>query len=129
MTRSAWTLTSETTDFLRYRAIFNPATGQRFRLYGTQEELNMTDRFRVTSGNPCALYTRSATALGVPSYEMWPYPLTAQSYLATYQRRGGDLTNSDSLPDVISSELLLERAMYARLPLGGGAEGLSPGAR
>lgn len=104
--------TTETTDFLRYRAIFNPSTGQRLRLYGTQEELNAIDRFRVTSGNPCALFTRSATAAGIPSFEMWPFPLVAQSYLATFQRRGVDLADSDTLPDVISTELLLERAMY-----------------
>ena len=104
--------TTETTDFLRYRAIFNPATGQRFKLYGTQEELNARDRFRVSGGNPLGLFTRSATAGGVPTYEMWPYPLSQQSYLATFQRRGTDMSNTESLPDVISVEMLLERAAY-----------------
>jgi hypothetical protein len=100
--------TTETTDFLRYRAIYNPSTLQRFRLYGTVEELNILDPKRVTSGNPWALYTHSAAAGAF--YEMYPHPLAAQSYIATYQKRGTDLAAGESLPVVIPDELILERA-------------------
>jgi hypothetical protein len=100
--------TTETSDFLRYRAIYNPSTLQRFRLYGTVEELNMMDPKRVTSGNPWALYTHASTVNTY--YEMYPQPLAAQSYICTYQKRGTDLTTGESLPAVISDELILERA-------------------
>lgn len=100
--------TTETSDFLRYRAIYNPSTLQRFRLYGTVEELNMMDPKRVTSGNPWAMYTHAATANTY--YEMYPQPLASQSYICAYQKRGNDLVAGESLPVVIPDELVLERA-------------------
>lgn len=102
--------TTETADFLRYRAIYNPSTLQRFRLYGTVEELNILDPKRVTSGNPWAMYTHAATVNTY--YEMYPQPLAAQSYICAYQKRGADLAAGESLPAVISDELILERAMF-----------------
>lgn len=101
---------TEVTDFIRYRAIYNPATLQRFRLYGTVEELNFMDPKRVTSGNPWGLFTHSLDT--GKFYEMYPHPLASQSYICTYQKRGADLAAGESLPASIPDELMLERCMY-----------------
>ena len=101
---------TEVTDFLRYRSIYNPATLQRFRLYGSTEELTMMDPKRVTSGNPWALFTHSLST--GKFYEMYPHPTASQSYIAVYQKRGTDLASGEQLPEVITEELILEKAMY-----------------
>lgn len=106
---------SETTDFLRYNSIYNPAISSYF--IGVQlprDILNMRDPQRSSVGNnPYYLFAYQSASDGSPLFEMWPHPTSSNVYLCSYQRQGLTLANpTDILPVVIPDSLILEKAMW-----------------
>lgn len=100
------------TDFLRWLSIRDIQNGYSLRLHGLRQELDRKDPMRTATGNPVQIFSYKADANGVPIYEMWPSPSTAQNYNAIYQRRGIDLIDGDSLPVSIPDELVAQRVLY-----------------
>lgn len=108
-------LSAETTDFLRFNSIYNPAISEYFRGVSLPiERLNKKDPQRMSIGsNPYFTFFAKSDSLGNPVFEMWPHPTSQATYLVNYQRRGIEPSlNSDILPLIISDDLVLERAMW-----------------
>lgn len=105
-------------DFLRFISIADPlrqkyvVTGPEF----TQIWLDRIDPARTSTGEPWVLCTAQAdtatSTLGAPTYEMWPWPTTAQALIVNYRKRGSDLTKDSTLPSALNSQLILARAKY-----------------
>jgi hypothetical protein len=102
----------EVTDFLRYRRVYDPVSAYSLVLNVAAEELDNSDPQRASSGQPYVLATRRSDSNNQPVYEMWPSPNFERGYLVVYQRRGVDLVSGDSLPPVITDDLILERALF-----------------
>lgn len=105
----------ETTDFLRYNSIYNPAISSWFTgLIPTPSELlNNRDPQRTSFGIPFKLYTHAATSTGTPQFEMWPHPLSSAAYITSYQRLGMVPTlPTDVLPLLINDDLVLQKAFW-----------------
>ncbi len=103
---------NEATDFLRWTAIVDPSNSYWFtNLYGTRQEIELSDPQRSFSGQPFGMYAFDTSTNTVPRYEMWPHPTSERAYRAVYQKRGTDLAAGESLPVAVPDELVLERAL------------------
>ncbi len=104
---------AEVSDFLRYNSIYNPQISDYFR--GINQDrtlLNRIDPQRSNVGNnPYYMFSYKGDSSNNPQWEMWPHPTAAGAYLCSYQQRGIDLTDTDTLPAVIPDQLVLEKAM------------------
>ena len=104
---------TEVTDFLRYTSIYNYTNNYFFNpIMRSREELNLIDPQRANSGLPIYIYPYKADSNGRPLYEFYPTPLSEYVFITNYQRRGIDLTTSNTLPFSIDENLLMERALY-----------------
>lgn len=106
---------AETTDFIRYNTIYNPAISDWFRgIQVPRDILNKKDPQRTVVGNnPYYLFTYKGSSDGTPLFEMWPHPTSAGAFLCSYQRAGVTLSaNTDTLPIVIPDDLVLEKSLY-----------------
>lgn len=104
---------TEVTDFLRYTSIYNYTNSYAFNnIYGSREELNLVDPQRGDNGLPSFMYPYKADSNGNPMFEFYPTPLSEFVFIVNYQRKGIDLTTSNTIPNSISEDLLMERALY-----------------
>jgi len=105
---------TETTDFLRFNDIYNPANSRWF-ISGIlpREVLDLRDPQRSNTGAiPQAMFAYKSIN-GTPNFEMYPHPLYANVYPCSYQRKGLDFqSNSETLPTIIPDDLLMERALF-----------------
>ncbi len=106
--------TAPSDDFVRFISIqdftFTKTikTGSGF----TQTWLDHVDPQRSNAGEPLYLCTGHVDSAGNPTFEMWPHPTSAQSYVCTYRKRGAELTNTDTLPPAMPVDLVIARAKY-----------------
>jgi hypothetical protein len=110
-------------DFQYFDVVYDPAQNWRLRHWVTQQELARLDPARSTTGTPWALVDRSYSSLqGLPSYELWPYTLTARNYPFYYIKRPADLVNDDDTPiypirgDILVSGALADCARWPGTP-------------
>jgi hypothetical protein len=97
-------------DFLRWRSLFNPSLGYRFRrrnMHRKKEEIDRRDPQRSHFGTPiwAAAYKHSSD--GYPLIELWPHPTSSgNSLMCVAQRRGVDLGTAEEVPECIPHDLL-----------------------
>lgn len=109
-----------TYDFLRWISVFDFTTQLPVGLGKQRSELDWNDPARTNLGSPAydlVDYQGAQTNLplypnGTPLFELYPHPLSQTSYGCMFQRRGVDLTPSQTLPPQISSDCLLQGAIY-----------------
>lgn len=100
-------------DFLRWMDVVNPITQYRFRrrnLHRSKEEIDRRDPGRNDQGEPFWMGAYKYNDAGFPMFEMWPHSIQAVGFQVLYQRRGADLTSTQTLPGAVSEAMLLERA-------------------
>lgn len=103
-------------DFLRFITINDALRGKPMR-WGprwTQQTLDRISPQRDLTSEPWTFATYVPDSTGRMRYEIWPHPTVAQVFLIEYRKRGDrdDLDYSGTLPDLISSDLILSRAKY-----------------
>lgn len=103
-------------DFLRFMTVNDALRGKpmRFGPRWTQQTLDRVDPQRVLTSEPWTIATYVPDSTGRMRYEIWPHPLVAQVFLIEYRKRGDrdDLDYSGTLPDLVTSDLILSRAKY-----------------
>ena len=99
-------------DFLRWRSLYSPNVGYRFRrrnLHRKKEEIDRRDPQRSSIGTPmwAAAYKHSND--GYPMFELWPHPTSSSnSLMCVAQRRGVDLGATEDVPECIPHDLLAQ---------------------
>lgn len=91
------------TDFGSFMAVMDPQNRWQLHTDITQDELNLWDPQRSTTGMPWALVGRMLASSGAATFELWPYALTAKQYPFYYWSRPDAFQDSDSLPGIIGS--------------------------
>jgi len=105
-------VTQEDSRFLRWESLYNPQNSRWFILPVLADAiLNRRDPRRSVTGNIPYWMFSYKTVNSLPYYEMWPHPLQAGSYPATYIRIGTDLADTDTLPAIIPDDLLMEASL------------------
>lgn len=93
-------------DFGRFLGVLDPQNGWQLRWWITEDELNLWDAQRSSTGTPWALVARrlaSTTALdGRAQYELWPYATAAKNYPFYYIRRPPALQDSSTFEGVLA---------------------------
>ena len=100
-------------DFLRFESLWNPIDGYPLRLGATSPEISIRDPIRGAQGLGyyLASYKVNSTT-GRPIYEMWPHPTSERTYQFISVKKGLDLTDDQSLPVTLNSEVVRERALF-----------------
>jgi hypothetical protein len=102
---------TEVTDFLQYSSIRDILNARTFlSVRKMRKEIDLIDPQRGSQSSPYYLATYDSRS-NLPRYEMWPHPTSALQYWCSYQKRGVDLASGESFPEVISSDLILEKAL------------------
>jgi hypothetical protein len=99
-------------DFLRWMSVYDPVSAYDLDLHWTQQEINLYDPLRSSSGQPYVVAAYQNDPSGFPLFELWPCPTVSRSYLAEYRKRGVDLADSDSFPLALGDDLLMSRARF-----------------
>jgi hypothetical protein len=99
--------------FLCWESVIDPVQGYALRRVGyRKQDIDRYDPLRNSFGNPVFLASYKLDANGNQIWEMWPHPMSAQSYLALYRTNGKPLVSpGDTLPATVSRNLVEERAM------------------
>ena len=109
------------TDFLRWISIVN--VDQKYPLEcGLMKcDLDRVDPGRGFTGQPYRVATyrtnpahdSGSTFTGEVMFELWPHPVTHQTLQCLYQRKSAEFSGPTAiLPDVITTETLMDRAKY-----------------
>lgn len=108
------------TDFHSFLTLWDPAMNWQLYLNVKQEELNIVDSQRATTGNAyCVSYRDTNTQFigytgsgpGVPRYELWPHAQN-RTFPYLYESRATDLQDAGAtLPRFIRGDVLLEMAL------------------
>ncbi len=106
-----------TTDFVRYLSVLDPIQPQKLMLNKTREWLDLVDQKRTNVGQPsthlCSFVAETADTAGLPTFEIWPHPLTQRVLICIFARKGLPLVNdTDTIPNIIPESLLLSRALW-----------------
>ncbi|MDQ3803279.1 MAG: hypothetical protein M3416_05430 [Acidobacteriota bacterium] len=119
-------------DFVRFLSVVNAEDEEPIQLGWTQEELDRHDPDRSDAGSSPQLLASYVADTGAgrnsgPMFELYPHPTSRVVLLCQYRKRGADFTsNSETLPDVISADLVLSRAKYRAYEWAEGAKGKFP---
>jgi hypothetical protein len=105
------------TDFLSFISMTNPDLGYRIsrsHLRYQRAEIDNMDPLRADQGLSYYVATyKTDPVTGTPIYELWPHPTYASGYLYLYRRRGVPMKlPTDDIPGTLSSDMLIERALY-----------------
>lgn len=101
-------------DFKRWVSIMDPINSFQLRLNIMKEEIDRRDPQRTSQGQAYYVSSYKTKIVGsdtVPVYELWPSPTIEQSLIGLYLKRGEDLSATVSLPNQISPELLIQKAL------------------
>lgn len=113
---------SPPSDFLRFISINDALRAKpiRFGPRWTQQTLDRIDPQRSDTSEPYVFATYVYGEDDHTQYEIWPHPTVEQVFLLEYRKRGvrEDLDTTGSLPDAISSDLLLARAKFRAYEFG-----------
>jgi hypothetical protein len=102
---------TEVTDFLQYSSIRDILNARTFlSVRKMRKEIDLIDPQRSSQSSPYYAATYDSRS-NLPRYEFWPHPTSALQYVCSYQRRGADLVSGELFPEVISSDLILEKAL------------------
>jgi len=94
-------------DFGRFIVVLDPSTGFPMRHTITEDQLNLWDPQRSSTGTPWALASRRIATLpqlvGRPQYELWPFSTTFHEYWYFYIKRCPELSEDDEFPGLLGS--------------------------
>src|SRR6185437_9733770 len=97
--------------------VVDVADGYTLDLDRTSAYFDVLDPQRASQGQAyfVGMYqgtTTTGLAPETPLYELWPHPVSGQTFYVRVRRTGAALSNpGDSVPIPITDELLLERAL------------------
>lgn len=98
-------------DFKRFESIISSQFNRRLCLDTNLNELNMIDPYRTYSSDPQCIVPYSVNSNGDQLYELYPSPRFERILRIKYLRKGLPLVrNSDQVHDLLSQELIIERA-------------------
>lgn len=99
-------------DFKRFDSIISPQFNRRLCLDVTLNEINTSDPYRINSlSDPQCIIPNSVDSSGNQLYELYPSPRLERILRVKYLRKGIPLVrNSDQVHDLLSQELIIERA-------------------
>ena len=111
-------------DFGTFIAVLDPANGWQLRTDRTQDELNLWDSKRISTGTPWCIAARKlstgiAAQQGRVQYELWPYCTSIHRYPYYYYKSPETLADGDYFKgalrersDVILTGALAEAALW-----------------
>lgn len=111
-------------DFGTFIAVLDPQNQWQLHTWITQDELNLWDAGRSSTGTPWALASRRlssgiAATLGRVQYELWPYSTTQKRYPYYYYKSAANLADTDQFygalrdrTDVLLTGALAEAAQW-----------------
>lgn len=104
--------TDPVVDFRRFAYIFSPFNKRNLILDTTEAEINNRDPYRTyRNSDPRYFIPHGVDSEGTQLYELYPMNKKSKIYRTRYLRNGIALTNnSDTISDILSSELVLARA-------------------
>lgn len=106
-------LVNNQVDFLRFISVVDLVNGRKLQLGVKKQELDRRDPQRSCSTIPVLISNYKADSSGNPLFELWPHPLSAQSYVCLFSRKGAILSDDeDVVPWPLTEELVLTRAQY-----------------
>lgn len=105
------------TDWLTFISMVNPDLGYRIsrsHLRYQKVEIDNMDPLRADQGLSYYVATYKYDNVNqTPIYELWPHPTYSSGYVYLGRRRGVQLVNpNDQIPGILSSDMLVERALY-----------------
>lgn len=104
-------ITPTPTDFFAFYSVIDPVSSWRLRLGMNSKELDRIDARRSSTGVPFVLANGVYNSSQVAMYELWPSPNTQKQYMYTYEKRVADLSDSDTPPPIIRSDILVKGAL------------------
>lgn len=121
-------------DFGSFIAVLDPANGWQLRTDRTQDEINLWDAQRISTGTPwCVAARKLATGIaaqeGKVQYELWPYATTIHRYPYYYYKSPQTLLDTDVFQGALRdrTDVILTGALYeASLWPGPSAEKRNP---
>ncbi len=105
------------TDWLSFISMVNPDLGYRIsrsHLRYQKVEIDNMDPLRADQGLSYYVASYKYDLVNqCPIYELWPHPTYASGYVYIGRRRGVPLEKpTDTIPGILSSDMLVERALY-----------------
>jgi hypothetical protein len=112
-------ITPTETDFHAYYSVIDPSNNWKLHLGYDARILDRIDARRSSTGQPYIVAMAGVrNSSGDPMFEIWPHPTAQKMYTYTYERRVPDLTEADTPPTIIRSDILVKGALadLARWP-------------
>ena len=104
-------ITPSPTDFHAFYSVIDPTNAWIIRTNFNSKDLDRIDSRRSASGTPRVLANGVVNSSNVEIYELWPHMTTQRQYMYTYEKRVADLTDSDTPPGIIRSDILVQGAL------------------
>lgn len=105
-------ITPSPTDFHAFYSVVDQSNNWRLHLGYDAKQLDSIDARRSSTGQPYIVASAGIyNSSNVPMFEIWPHPTTQKMYSYTYERRIDDLTEDDTPPVIIRSDILVKGAL------------------
>lgn len=104
-------ITPSPTDFHAFYSVVDPQRAWKLILAYNSKDLDRIDARRSSTGTPRVLANGVYNSSNVATFELWPNPNSANQYMYTYEKRVADLTDSDTPPGIIRSDILVMGAL------------------
>jgi len=101
-------------DFLAWQSVVDMNNGYNVQLDRTSTAFDVWDPQRMSQGMAYYLgsYKGTDAPTTYPLYELWPHPVSGQTFYARYRRRGVALEDpDDELPPGIDEDLVVTKAL------------------
>jgi hypothetical protein len=99
-------------DFLSFKSIKDPVNNWRLRFNVSQEQLDLRDAQRSTTGDARVFADYRHSSSQIPRYEVWPRVITAKLYPFLYIKRPADLSSdSDTVMFPLRGDEVLKGAL------------------